>query len=475
MDRLLSDVEVVSERGRLNAAEVTSVEHDSRLVGRGALFCCVSGAVTDGHLFAGEAVARGAVGLLVERPQDLDVAQAVVPEGAVRRSMAKAAATFYGHPARSLLTVGVTGTNGKTTVTHLLASIFEAHGAPTTVIGTLGGARTTPEAPLLQRLLAQARDSGRRCACVEVSSHALTQDRVEGMRFDAAVFTNLGHDHLDHHGTMQRYFEAKASLFVPERAAIGIVRGDDPWGRRLVADSPIEIVAYSLSDAQDVSMDASRTVFTWRGRRVVLGLAGLFQVPNALAAATAAAALGVPEQTVVEGLAGAQPVPGRFELVDTGLRFTTVVDYAHTPEGLQVALESARRLAGDHRVLVVFGAGGERDREKRPAMGAAAVGGADLVVLTSDNPRGEDPMAIIHAVLGGVGEGAHVLVEPDRGRAIEAVFERAGDGDVVLLAGKGHETDMELAGARVDFDDRAAALAAAGRVQARASGTGGAR
>jgi UDP-N-acetylmuramoyl-L-alanyl-D-glutamate--2,6-diaminopimelate ligase len=359
----------------------------------------------------------------------------------------------------------VTGTNGKTTVTHILAAIFEAYGLPTTVIGTLGGARTTPEAPLLQRLLAQARDCGQRAAALEVSSHALTQDRVEGIRFDAAVFTNLGHDHLDYHGTMEEYFSTKASLFTPERAAVGIVRVDDPWGRRLAEDLLIDVVPYSLSEASDVEMDARRTAFSWRGRRVVLRLAGLFQVPNALAAATTAAVLGVPEEVVVVGLSEARPVPGRFEVVDAGAPFTIVVDYAHTPEGLQVALDSARHLPKTKRVIVVFGAGGERDRQKRPAMGAAAAAGADLVVITSDNPRGEDPLAIIESVLSGVPEPAEVLVEPERDRAIEVAFERAGPGDVVVVAGKGHETDIEVGQERVAFDDRAEARAAARRLR----------
>lgn len=464
MDRLLEDVEVLSTRGQLKAAEVTSVEYDSRQATAGSLFCCIPGAEADGHDFASDAVGRGAVGLLVERPQDLEVAQAVVPVGAARRSMARAAANLYDHPARSLKTVGVTGTNGKTTVTHLLASIFETSGVPTTVIGTLGGARTTPEAPLLQRLLAQARDTGQGAAALEVSSHALTQDRVEGIRFDAAVFTNLGHDHLDHHKTMEAYFAAKASLFVPERAAIGIVNADDPWGRRILDRRPTEMVAYSMSEVEDVETSVSSTSFSWNGRRVVLNLAGAFQVPNALAAATTSVALGIPRDVVVEGLHRAHPVAGRFEVVETGAGFVTVVDYAHTPEGLEVALASARHLAGGHRVIVVFGAGGERDRHKRPAMGRSAAG-ADVVVLTSDNPRSEDPLAIIDAVRSGVPGTAEVLVEPDRRRAIESAFERAEPRDVVLIAGKGHESDIEIGQTRIPFDDRVEALAAARRLE----------
>jgi UDP-N-acetylmuramoyl-L-alanyl-D-glutamate--2,6-diaminopimelate ligase len=462
MDRLLEHVDVLSTRGRLDEAEVTSVEYDSRRSTDGALFCCVPGARRDGHEFAGEAVGRGAVGLLLERTLDLDVPQAVVPRGCIRRSMARAAAALYGHPADALTTVGVTGTNGKTTVTHLLAAILEAHGTATTVIGTLGAERTTPEAPDLQRLLAEARDSGRGAVAMEVSSHALTLGRVEAVKFDAAVFTNLGHDHLDHHGTMDDYFDAKASLFEPGRSAIGIVREDDPWGRRLIERSRIEIVPYSSADASDVVSQADRTSFSWRGRSVSLPLAGVFQVPNAIAAATTAAVLGVPEQTIVEGLGRARRVPGRFEVLEVAAPFTVVVDYAHTPEALEVALDSARRLAGSGRVLVVFGAGGDRDRDKRAAMGAAAARGADVVIVTSDNPRSEKPAAIIGAVVSGIDDRSHVVTEPDRRRAIHAAISVASAGDVVLIAGKGHETEMELDGERYEFDDRAEARAAVG-------------
>jgi UDP-N-acetylmuramoyl-L-alanyl-D-glutamate--2,6-diaminopimelate ligase len=475
MDRLLEDVDVVSRRGRLDTTEVTSVEHDSRRVGPGALFCCVRGAERDGHDLASDAVARGAVGLLLERPQDLDVPQAVVAEGATRRSMARVAATFYGHPARALEMIGVTGTNGKTTVTHMLSAIFEANGLPTTVVGTLGGARTTPEATVLQRVLADARDAGQRVAALEVSSHALAQDRVEGIRFDAAVFTNLGHDHLDYHRTMEDYFAVKASLFTPERAAVGIVGVDGPWGKRLAESVSTDVVPYSMSEVSDVEAEATRTVFSWRGRRVVLHLAGLFQVPNALAAATTAVVLGVPEDDVAAGLAEARQVPGRFEIVDAGVPFTIVVDYAHTPEGLEVALESARHLAKTQKVIVVFGAGGGRDGEKRPAMGAAAAACSDFAIITSDNPRGEDPTAIIEAVLSGVDDRAKVIVEAERRRAIEVALERADPGDVVLLAGKGHESEIEMGDDRVTFDDRVEAQAAARRLLSGGTAGGGAR
>ena len=457
MDQLLEEVEVVESHGDPAATFVTSVELDSRDVRPGSLFCCVPGRHQDGHAYAGEAVERGAVALLGERPLPLTVTQAVVAPGQVRPAMARVAASFYGHPSTSLVTVGVTGTNGKTTVSHLLAGILEAHGWPTTVIGTLDGARTTPEAPALQRLLATARDDGRRAVSMEVSSHALAQRRVDGVTFAAAVFTNLSRDHLDYHGTMEAYFDAKASLFVPDRTALGVVNADDPWGRRLIDDGIVPLVTYSLEDAHDVASRPGRTAFTWRGRRVEMALTGRFQVANALAAATTASALEIPEDAIVSGLGGAQVVPGRFEVVPAAAPFTVVVDYAHTPDGLASALDAARILADGKRVVCVFGCGGDRDPGKRPVMGAVAAERADAVVLTSDNPRSEDPEAIIAAVLAGVPDPGSVTVRVDRAEALEAAVALARRGDVVVVAGKGHEQEIETSTGSFPFDDRTVA------------------
>jgi UDP-N-acetylmuramoyl-L-alanyl-D-glutamate--2,6-diaminopimelate ligase len=456
MDRLFEEVEVIEAHGDPATTEVTAIEFDSRRVGPGALFCCLPGHDTDGHDHAADAVARGAAGLLVERRLDLDVTQAVVPPGTAREAMARVACAFYGQPARSLVSVGVTGTNGKTTVTHLLASVFDAHGWPAVVIGTLDGARTTPESPVLQRLLAEARDHARRAVAMEVSSHALTQARVDGIRFDAAVFTNLSHDHLDYHGTVEAYFAAKASLFTPSHAALGVVNDDDPWGRRLMSIAGIPTVGYRMAEVDDIVSTPGRTSFTWRGRSVDLALSGGLHVANALAAATTAASLGIPEDTIVAGLGNAPPVAGRFEVMVTPAPYTVVVDYAHTPDGLRVALDSARRLAATGRVVCVFGCGGDRDHDKRPAMGAEAAAGADVAILTSDNPRSEDPAAIIADVLRGVDEPSRVIVRPDRGAAIELAVEMAGPGDVVVVAGKGHETEIEVGGRRLPLDDRVA-------------------
>ncbi len=460
MDRLLTGVELVDTIGDPSVAEVASVELDHHLVGPGALFCCVVGSRFDGHDFAPDAVRAGAVGLLVERPVALDVPQAVVPTGRMRTAMAQVSAALWEHPARSLCMVGVTGTNGKTTVTHLLGAIFDAHGAPCEVIGTLGGPRTTPEAPDLQRQLARARDRGKKSVAMEVSSHALAAGRVEDIEFDCAVFTNLSHDHLDFHGDMESYFEAKASLFRPGHARLGVVNADDEWGRRLLARATIPAVSYRAGDATDVEVSVHHSSFGWRRHRVVLALSGTYHVANAVAAATAASALGVPDDVIVAGLEAAPPVPGRFEVVTTDAPFTVVVDYAHTPDGLASALRSARALAGGHHVLCVFGCGGDRDAAKRPEMGRVAAAGADVVVVTSDNPRSEDPMAIIDAVLAGIDDRHAVAVEPDRRAAISLAVEVARPGDVVLVAGKGHEQAIEIGGVSLPFDDRQEAQAA---------------
>ncbi|HLX89101.1 MAG TPA: UDP-N-acetylmuramoyl-L-alanyl-D-glutamate--2,6-diaminopimelate ligase [Acidimicrobiales bacterium] len=472
MDRLLSAVEAVDTRGDLSATDITSIELDSRIVRAGALFCCVPGRRFDGHDFAADALGAGATALLVERPLPLPAPQIVVAPGTARSAMADLSRAFYGDPAGSLVTVGVTGTNGKTTVTHLLASILDTHGLPCAVIGTLGGARTTPEAPALQALLAEARDSGRGAVAMEVSSHALSEHRVEGVHFAMAVFTNLSHEHLDYHGTMEQYFAAKAELFTPRYSAQGVVNADDPWGRRLVDGAALPITPFGRDDATDVVVSGGETMFTWRGVRVHLKLRGTYHVINALAAATAAADLGVPVDVVAEGLARAEPVPGRFEVVEVPAPFTVVVDYAHTPDGLRHALASARALAGSARVLCVFGCGGDRDRDKRPQMGAVAEAGADVVVVTSDNPRREDPQAIINAVLAGMNDPSaeRVMVEPDRRSAIAKAVDAARSGDVVVVAGKGHERTIEVAGQFLPFEDKVeAAAAVANRTDGRRS------
>ncbi len=446
---------------------VRGIEHDSRRMMAGALFACVRGAHTDGHDHAGEAVARGAVALLIDRDVDANVPVVRVPD--VRAALGRAAACCWGNPSARLDVVGVTGTNGKTTVTHLLAAVLRAAGRRTAVLGTLSGVRTTPEAPELQRILAGCVAAGDAAVAMEVSSHALELGRVDGTRFAAAVFTNLSQDHLDFHGSMEAYFAAKARLFDPSRTSTAIVDVDDPYGLRiadLARSRGLTVAEVRGADATVVASDAGSTTFRWRGRTVRLPLAGAHNVANALAAATTALELGLDLDDVAAGLAAAAVPAGRFEPVEAGQPFAVVVDYAHTPDALDRVLAAARDLVGSEgRVLVVFGCGGDRDPGKRAPMGAVASQRADVVVITSDNPRGESPAAIAGQVRSGVVSGCTTVVELDRRRAIAATFALARPGDLVVIAGKGHETTQQIGDTVVDFDDRVVAreeLAAAG-------------
>jgi UDP-N-acetylmuramoyl-L-alanyl-D-glutamate--2,6-diaminopimelate ligase len=470
MLRLLDEIDVLHVSGDPDV-EIASVKHDSRRVEQGALFCCLPGIHDDGHRHVAEAVERGAVGLVCERavevPPDSSVVRVRVAPGASRPAMGRLAAAFFGYPSRQLLTAGVTGTNGKTTVAHLLGAVLNNAGIPTMVIGTLTGTRTTPESTELQALLAEERDRGiddksTHAVVMEVSSHALAQSRVEGITFDVGVFTNLSHDHLDFHKTMEAYWEAKASLFTPERAAQGIVFADDPAGERLLAEARIPLRAVRRFDVAGIGLGLGWSRFIWHGRPVEIALSGRFNVDNALLAAEAALTLGVDADEVAFGLTQAPPVPGRMEpVVIEGEEhaFSVLVDYAHTPAGLEVVLnELAQLKRPGSRTVLVFGCGGNRDQAKRPLMGRVAVGLADLAIVTSDNPRDEDPLRIIEQVRSGIDSAtdrrAEVVFEPDRRRAIAIAIERAESGDVVLIAGKGHETTQELHGHASAFDDR---------------------
>ncbi|MGH9247505.1 MAG: UDP-N-acetylmuramoyl-L-alanyl-D-glutamate--2,6-diaminopimelate ligase [Acidimicrobiales bacterium] len=440
--------------------EIASITHDSRAVVPGALFCCVRGEHVDGHDLAGEAVRAGAHALLAEHELDVPgVVQVLVPD--TRRAMGPASAYFYGDPSRIVTVAGVTGTAGKTTATHLLGAIFEAAGRPAGVVGTLTGVRTTPEAPELQATLAAFRDAGKRAVAMEVSSHALAMHRVDGTWFGVVVFTNLSRDHLDFHSSMEDYFAAKARLFTPDFCARAVVNLDDPRGRLLADAAIVPTVGYSLADADAIEVGAAESRFRWRGTPMRVPFGGRFNVSNALAAATAAAELGIEPSAVAAGLEAAGPVPGRFELVDAGQQFRVVVDYSHKPDGLAQVLASAREVAGAAgRVVVVFGCGGDRDRSKRPEMGVVAAARADVVVVTSDNPRSEDPEAIIAEIVAGIpGAAARhaagtLVVEPDRRAAIGLAVSSARPDDVVVVAGKGHETTQTIGAGVVPFDDR---------------------
>jgi UDP-N-acetylmuramoyl-L-alanyl-D-glutamate--2,6-diaminopimelate ligase len=445
--------------GDVSGIVVTSVTYDHRSAGPGALHCCLPGDHVDGHEFASAARRAGAVAFVCERPLEGEAGRAVQlivgPAGA-RRAMALGACVLWNDPAASLRTVGVTGTNGKTTTTYFLRSVFEAHGWATSVIGTLGGPRTTPEAPELQRALAQARDSQRSAVALEVSSHALVQHRLDGYRHDLAVFTNLSQDHLDYHGTMEAYFAAKALLFTPEHASRAVVNADDPFGRRLLETAEIPMSVFSLAQAEELEVGLEESHFRLEGAPVRVRPGGEINVRNALAAAGAARALGVPPSNIAAGLSVATGPSGRLEAVPNDIGASVVVDYAHTPQGLAEILHAARVEAETRggSVIVVFGCGGDRDRAKRPLMGSIATRLADLAVLTSDNPRSEDPVAIIDEVRAGCDGAARLVVEPDRRRAIAAALESAGAGDVVIVAGKGHESVQQICGKSIEFNDR---------------------
>lgn len=436
---------------------VADLTHDSRQVQPGFVFACVVGEAADGHDFAQAAAAAGAGGLLVERELDVDLPQLLVAD--VRAALAPAASLVHGHPSRRLATVGVTGTAGKTTVTHAVADILNHCGRRCAVLGTLDGPRTTPEAPDLQRWLAQRLADGAECAAIEVSSHALDLGRVDDIDFAVGAFTNLGAEHLDFHDDMESYFAAKRRLF-DGRSRQAVINLDDEYGSRLfneLAGSSMPVHGYRLSDATAPRLDAAGASFGWRGHPVKSRLVGAFNVSNLLGAAGIATALGVDDAQVAAALGHIAPVRGRMEPVPVrGADITVVVDYSHKPDALRAALASAREFTRG-RLWVVFGAGGDRDRQKRPLMGEAAAEIADVAVVTSDNPRSEDPLAIIDEIVASMSE---PIVEPDRAAAIRAAVRDAAPGDVVVIAGKGHETTQTIGDRVVDFDDAAVAGAA---------------
>ncbi len=450
-------VEVLGDPG----VDIRGVTMDSQAVRPGSLFACVPGQRTDGHLFAPAAVARGAVAVLAERQVDVEVPHIVVKS--VRAALGPVSDAFYGHPSRDLIVAGVTGTNGKTTTCALLDGIFRANGWTSTTIGTLTHRRTTPEAPELAGLSGQVAASGGHAVAMEVSSHALDQHRTDAVRFAAGVFTNLTPDHLDYHHTMDVVLRRQGP---PIRTRPDPRRGRQP--RRSLGPEAPRAVGRPWDRGRDLrsrgrdrmsSCRPGRSRFRWDGRDVTLNVGGRFNVLNAMAAATCARAFGIDSATIEAGLESVAGVAGRFELVHAGQPFTVIVDYAHTPDGLAQALEAARELT-DGNLIVVFGAGGDRDHDKRPLMGAVAADLADLAVFTSDNPRSEDPGSIIDQVVAGAAGRENVVVEPDRAAAIAAALANANPGDVVVIAGKGHERGQDIGGAVLPFDDVEVARAA---------------
>jgi UDP-N-acetylmuramoyl-L-alanyl-D-glutamate--2,6-diaminopimelate ligase len=449
--------------------EIANLAYDSRKAGPGTLFFCVVGEKRDGHEFAAQVVEAGAAALVVERELDVAVPQVVVPSA--RAAMAPFAAAFWDDPTAELKVIGVTGTNGKTTTAYLAREILEAAGIQTGLMGTVKQVvgeveepveRTTPEAIDLQETFRRMIDGGDRAVAMEVSSHALVLHRADAIHFDVAVFTNLTQDHLDFHETMEEYFEAKRMLFEAD-PGVRIVNVDDPYGRRLAEE--FECLTFSAEGADadyratDVEFDSTGASFTVVGKADLrTGMPGHFNVANALGAFAAAQTLGVDAEAAAAGLAAAARVPGRFELIDEGQGFAVLVDYAHTPDSVENVLRAARRLTAG-KLISVFGAGGDRDKAKRPLMGRAGGVLSDLAIVTSDNPRSEDPEAIVAEVAAGAREGdAELLVEVDRHAAIALALGRAKPGDTVVIAGKGHEQGQEFEGGRkVPFDDRTVA------------------
>jgi UDP-N-acetylmuramoyl-L-alanyl-D-glutamate--2,6-diaminopimelate ligase len=432
---------------------VTGITQDSRAVEAGDLFCCVRGEHFDGHRFAVQAVAAGASALLVEDSvSGIPDSVAIIKVANVREALGAVASAAFGQPSRSLTMVGITGTNGKTSTAAMLASILRADGKKTEVLGTLSGVRTTPEAIDLQAFLHVCVSNDVTHVVMEVSSHALDQNRVSGVLFDVAIFTNISRDHLDYHKTDEAYFAAKAKLFTPQLARRAVVNSDDPHGRLLIDVSPIPMVAFSSEDVSDVSMRVDNVSFRWKGLDISLPMGGGFTLLNALAALTASWELGIDEKALVTGCALLPPIPGRFEPVANNHGIGIVVDYAHTPDGLAEVISSARALCAG-RLMVVFGCGGDRDAGKRPLMGAAAQE-ADIVFVTSDNPRSEDPLTIINEITAGVTKSTvDVRIEPDRARAIASAILEARRDDIVVIAGKGHESTQEIAGVHHPFND----------------------
>jgi UDP-N-acetylmuramoyl-L-alanyl-D-glutamate--2,6-diaminopimelate ligase len=467
LSTLIEAVGPRSVRGRADT-DITAVTYRAEAVVPGALHVCVPGFTADGHDFAGAAVANGAAALVVERELDLDVPQLVV--GSSRAAMAAAADAFYGHPSRDLDVVGITGTNGKTTTAFLMHAVLEAAVGQAGLLGTIesriGGvveqvARTTPESVDLQAILRRMADAGDRACAMEVSSHALELERVAGVRFAAAGFTNLTQDHLDFHPDMEAYFAAKARLF---REAPGAINVGDEYGRRLAGMAGGPVLTYAARPDADADV-RPHAVEVGAGGAIALivstprgpipldvRLRGGFNVENVLCAVTLSELLELPHAAVHAGISAVPGVPGRFEAVEAGQPFTVLVDYAHTPDGLENVLRSAREITAG-RLICVFGCGGDRDRGKRPLMGRVARRLADVALVTSDNPRSEDPEAIIAEIMDGI----PMESEPDRRAAIERAVGLARPGDVVVIAGKGHEQGQQFADRTLPFDDRTVA------------------
>ncbi len=469
---LLSEANYLEIIGDINI-DIKGLSYDSRKVKKGDLFFCIKGLKADGHRFAKKAEKAGAVAAVVENIQpDLSVTQVIV--GNTREAMARVASAFFRHPTKKLRLVGITGTNGKTTTGFMTEGIFTAAGQKTGLLGTieyrigdkkLAVSRTTPESLDMQALFAEMVEAGVETAVIEVSSHAIDLLRVEACNFDVVVFTNLSQDHLDYHGTIDAYFEVKKRIFdatIYENVT-QVINIDDEYGSSLIRKGGCRQLRYSTKDevelhAKNITLKTDGSSFELKSPGgnidITLKLPGYYNVYNALAAAGAAVALGVDIDKIKEGLESLESVPGRFERVDCGQDFSVIVDYAHTPDGLEKIITAARQLT-QKKLITVFGCGGDRDRGKRPAMGRIAVELSDYTIITSDNPRNEEPLKIIKDIKSGINElgRARFETEEDRRLAIKLAIGRAGKGDIVVIAGKGHEQGQEIAGKIIPFDD----------------------
>lgn len=456
---------MIEEPGEeLKNIEINDIVYDSRKVKKGDLFVAVKGFKSDGHKYIARAFEAGAAAVVGEEDSDRDN---YVQVASSRRFLAQASANFFGNPAKDMKIIGITGTNGKTTVSYLVKQILELKGYKCSLIGTnqiligeeaLPAERTTPESRDLQELFAKMRDAGTEYVVMEVSSHSLALDRVCTLEFETAVFTNLTRDHLDFHGTMDNYAAEKAKLFEMSKRAV--INADDPYAKVMLKDAK-NVLTYSIekkSDlkAEDIKLSARGVIFDveWQGesRLMRLGIPGRFSVYNALAAAGAALSLGLEAEDAEKGLVIARGVKGRLEVVPTATDFTVVIDYAHTPDGLENVIGAVRGFAKG-RVITLFGCGGDRDRTKRPIMGEIAERLSDLAIVTSDNPRSEEPGAIIEEILAGMKRDNHIVVENRREAIFTALREAKAD-DVVILAGKGHETYQILRDGTIHFDER---------------------
>ncbi len=453
--------------------EVKGISYDSRRVNPGDIFVCIKGSVTNGHLYAKEALSRGSIGLITEKWLNIpDCIQIQVKDS--REALAKMSAAFYDYPSRKITILGVTGTNGKTTTTFLLESIFLTQGRKTGLIGTVESRiksekllveRTTPQSLDLQRIFNQMVRSGVEVVVMEVSSHAIDQKRINHTQFDALIFTNLSQDHLDYHKTFENYFEIKRSLFEKFPIALGVINVDDFYGRKIFNSISSKKVSYGIENKAD--FQAKKIILNEKGSKfclvspteeieIHLKIKGLFNVYNALAAAATASLLGIPLEVIKEGLGRLKVVPGRFEFIQAGQDFLVVVDYAHTPDSLKKVIETSHQIAGG-RVITVFGCGGDRDRTKRPLMGKISAEKSNFTIITSDNPRSEDPLAIMKEIEAGLKEFSPkvpYLMIPNRKEAIFKAIFMAESGDLVLIAGKGHENYQIFSDKVIHFDDR---------------------